>query len=151
MKETAGSLNNLRDLAEPAPVGWWPFAPGWWVLLALLALFVLVVAIKAALNWRANAYRRAAIHELNAAKSDAEVAQILKRTALSAFPRDQIAALSGSRWRTWLEQSCGQTMPDAVANQLSAGVFASGATQRSPALLEFAESWVRSHPRPTRC
>ncbi len=32
------SLANLRDLAEPSPVPWWPLAPGWWVLLGVLAV-----------------------------------------------------------------------------------------------------------------
>ena len=27
----------LRDLHLPAEVGWWPLAPGWWVLIAIVA------------------------------------------------------------------------------------------------------------------
>ena len=41
MKPDPASLENLRDIAVPPPVPWWPPAPGWWVL-GLLALLVLI-------------------------------------------------------------------------------------------------------------
>ena len=34
-------LANLRDIHLPADVGWWPLAPGWWVLIAVI--FALLV------------------------------------------------------------------------------------------------------------
>ena len=27
----------LRDLHLPEAIGWWPLAPGWWVVIALVA------------------------------------------------------------------------------------------------------------------
>ena len=36
-----GSLQNLNDIVAPAPVAWWPPAPGWWMLAALLATLLL--------------------------------------------------------------------------------------------------------------
>ena len=36
----------LRDLQLPETVGWWPLAPGWWVLITLF------VAGFAYLSWR---------------------------------------------------------------------------------------------------
>ena len=33
-----GSLQNLNDIVLPAPVPWWPLAPGWWVLIGLIPI-----------------------------------------------------------------------------------------------------------------
>ena len=32
----------LRDIALPAEIGWWPLAPGWWVLVTIVALALAV-------------------------------------------------------------------------------------------------------------
>ena len=32
----------LRDIHLPAPLGWWPLAPGWWIVGALV--FALLIA-----------------------------------------------------------------------------------------------------------
>ena len=55
MKPDPASLENLRDIAVPPPVPWWPPAPGWWVVMAVLAIAVIVVAFRA---WRAMASKR---------------------------------------------------------------------------------------------
>ena len=46
---------------------------------------------------RRNAYRREALRELEEADA-ADISAILKRTALVAFPREQVASLSGAAW-----------------------------------------------------
>jgi hypothetical protein len=59
----------LRDIHLPAPVSWWPLAPGWWVSLALL----LVSGVLLAWWWRGaptRRARRAALDELAAIESD---------------------------------------------------------------------------------
>jgi hypothetical protein len=39
----AGSRQKLNDIVVPAPVPWWPPAPGWYVLLGIsLAALVLM-------------------------------------------------------------------------------------------------------------
>ena len=43
MNPDPASLENLRHIVQPAPVPWWPPAPGWW-LLALILIGLLVWA-----------------------------------------------------------------------------------------------------------
>ena len=110
------SLDRLHDVIVPPPVPWWPPAPGWyWVLGALLVLFALVV-LRAFLHWQRNAYRREALAEWHRLESQlhdpgkrasvlAGMAELLKRTALSVWPREKVAALTGPMWYTFLDRT----------------------------------------------
>ena len=53
----------LRDIHLPEPISWWPLAPAWWILLAVLGLLVAAAAIGV---WRRRKTRvqRAACAEL---------------------------------------------------------------------------------------
>lgn len=151
MMQDAASLDNLRDIAAPAPVSWWPPAPGWWVIIALAAIALAVCAYRAWRRWKANAYRRAALAELQSAANDADVAEILKRTALCAYPRTNVASLTGAAWCRWLSETGGTDVPTIVSQRLVAGVFQDDVT-RTKELMEFATRWINDHRiRNTTC
>lgn len=149
MDSDPASLDNLRDLVVPPSVPWWPPAPGWWGLFALVALAVVVFAWRRGRAWHADAYRRVARRELRAATSAVEVAEILKRTVLVAYPRAEVAALSGSEWCRWLAEQLGKPLPVRIVDALTAGVFSRQSDAQMPDLRTFAYEWVQSHRRPT--
>ena len=103
------SLQNLNDIVLPETAGWWPLASGWYFLLGLL-LIILVWFIYTSVKQRINnRYRRTALHQLQLLaqdinktdKRDSVLRQIpilLKRTALTAYPRRQLASLTGKSW-----------------------------------------------------
>lgn len=107
------SLQNLNDIVLPAVVGWWPLASGWYYLFGLLLLGLAWIVYKAVKNWSRNHYRRAALNQLqllsndmrDADKRDASLRQLpvlLKRTALSVYPRSRLASLTGKSWHDFL-------------------------------------------------
>ena len=57
-------LAALHPLREPLPIGWWPPAPGWWLLAGLALAALLLLAWHALRRYRANAYRRQALFRL---------------------------------------------------------------------------------------
>jgi Domain of unknown function (DUF4381) len=142
------SLDNLRDIAEPAPVSWWPLAPGWWVLAAVVAIASVVVAIHEWRKWRSSAYRRAALKELQSASTATAVAEVLKRTALCAFPRSQVASLSGSAWCDWLGETGRSDVSLSVARSLTSEVYAGDSSESPGPLQEFASVWIMTHQQP---
>ena len=109
-------LSELRAIQLPPPIEVGLPAPGWW-LLALLLLIGLGACLLGLLHrWRASRYRREAKAELAALLSTWQTHQdhqahlealqdLLKRVALSCFPRAQVASLTGEAWVAFLDQS----------------------------------------------
>ncbi|MGV6848018.1 MAG: DUF4381 domain-containing protein [Marinibacterium sp.] len=108
------SLVDLIDLLEPAPeppaISMLPQTAGWiWLALAVLLAGVWLINRWAAAR-RRQAYRRAALHALVAAGDDAAaIAAILRRTALAAYPRSEVAGLTGAAWLDFLDRTYGGT------------------------------------------
>jgi len=107
------SLQNLNDIVLPEAAGWWPLAGGWYVMFGLLLVVLAWFAYTSVKRWIDNRYRRAALYQLqlltedidNADKRDYALRQLpvlLKRTALSAYPRSQLASLTGKQWHDFL-------------------------------------------------
>jgi hypothetical protein len=105
----------LRDLHLPEPAGWWPLAPGWWALLAILAVGLLFLARNFLRQRRRDAARRQALRQLetlgrdymnhrNAVRLGSEASELLRRTMLAYAPRSDVAGLTGEQWLAWLDR-----------------------------------------------
>ena len=105
----------LRDLHLPEPVGWWPLAPGWWILLAM-TMGAVGYGLWRALEWRKrNAPRRYALRELARFEADyrkhrdpvtlgKQLSELLRRGMLAYAPRTEVAGLTGEAWLRWLDR-----------------------------------------------
>lgn len=105
----------LRDLHLPDPIGWWPLAPGWWLLIATAFLGLCYLARLGWLRWRRNRLRRVALRELTALTRDYEqgaelvtlsirLSELLRRAMLAYAPRREVAGLTGAAWLGWLDR-----------------------------------------------
>lgn len=106
----------LRDIHGAPLPGFWPPAPGWW-LLGLLLVLTLAVLLHALYGY----YRRyrqrrrllGALADLRRTQGKdpralaAEVSMLLKRIALTRFPAIEVAGLSGSPWLDFLDETGG--------------------------------------------
>ena len=110
------SLQNLNDIVMPAASGWWPLANGWYFLIGLLLVTLAWFGYRSRKTWLSNRYRRAALQELQLLTEDVigvenrmtglrQLPVLLKRTALSAYPRNDVASLSGKNWRQFLNST----------------------------------------------
>jgi hypothetical protein len=149
MNDDATSLERLHDLAVPPPVPWWPPAPGWYVVLAIVALAAIVWVVRRWFRWRANAYRRAALRELQSAHTVPAISEVLRRTALSIAPRSTVAELTGAKWPHWLAETSPDPIPKQVSDQLASGIYSPDAnTSDLEALRSFASGWILHHRQP---
>ncbi|MCC6202208.1 MAG: DUF4381 domain-containing protein [Gammaproteobacteria bacterium] len=119
----------LRDLHAPDPVSWWPPAPGWWLVAAVVLTLLALALPYLGRGWRRRRLRRAIRAELEAlhrARSDEDVIhyllaanQLLRRVALSLASRDGVAALHGTAWVDRLDALGAVPLPAAVRQALA--------------------------------
>ncbi len=149
-------LNALRDIREPAPPGFWPPAPGWWLLAAMLLAGAIMLAWRA---WR-RAQRqqpiRRALAELERwrlqtagrtnTQSASELATLLKRAALTRYPREAVARLSGDAWLAFLDHSGGTDGFSTGAGRALGNLRYAPALQFDPdALATLSQQWLQRH------
>ena len=103
-------LDNLNDITEPAGVAIWPLAWGWWLLVAvgLICIILLVMAIYRYL--KAYAPRKMTLRMLNAQLADGSLTlssanTLLKRVCMTYSGRQNIAALHGKDWVNTLKNA----------------------------------------------
>lgn len=143
----------LRDIHLPEPVGWWPPAIGWWLLLILVPLLVLGVM------WLIRRLRRVspvklARRELDALRADGSLdpaekvrrlSILLRRTALSVYPRDEVAGLAGEAWLRWLDEPLGEPRFSQGAGRLLVDApYRPAPPTDLDELLDLCRDWLRA-------
>jgi len=144
------ALDALHDFQQPAPPSWMPQTTAWYVVFALVAIALAWLAYRALRSWRRNRYRRAALLEL-AGAAPAQFSELLKRTALAAWPRDQIASLNGGAWLDFLNRSSSASWFTAEPGNRIEDVAISGttlSTVEQEKLREVVGRWIRRHRVP---
>ena len=149
LAQQIGAQLPLKDIHLPPEIGIWPPAPGWWVLL------ILVLAVIGLSIWLWRRYQRhpvtGALRELKRIdaqysrdqnKSELALAYctLLKRTAISIYPRAEVASLTGERWQQFL---CEQSVKNAGGEGEVKALLAASC-QREPSFVEAAvQRWLR--------
>ncbi|MFT5657020.1 MAG: hypothetical protein ACI9KN_000292 [Gammaproteobacteria bacterium] len=111
-------LAQLRGIHPPVEPGIWPLAPGWWFLLGLVSVTILLLVYRYHRQKSQRLYRLAN-RELQRIASryfetnDSQtlllnLSKWLRQVSIAAFPDNNIAAVSGPRWIDFLDQ----TMPN---------------------------------------
>jgi hypothetical protein len=109
-------LSQLRDIHMPEQVSWWPPAIGWWLLLAIMLLAIFAFRFGHRRRKR-NAWRRTALDALQQLRGQyqsdslapqrivSELSVLMRRVAISRFPREEAAQLSGEAWLEFLDRN----------------------------------------------
>lgn len=149
------AIRGIEELIAPGPISWLPTTAGWKVLGLFVALTGFYALYRRYRRWRANRYRREAlaaleqIRTLPATAALAPTAALIKSTALAAFPRTEIASLSGERWSRWLQASCDTPLFSSRSySLLASGQYRAGdviATDELDCLLQECARWIRKH------
>lgn len=139
-------INTLVEPVEPAPISMLPQTGGWVVLALILIALATYGGFRTRAHLRRNAYRKAALSALEQAGDDpVAIAAILRSTALAAFPRAEVASLSGPDWLAFLDRSAGTNDFSGGAGRILAAAPYTASPRADPALREVARNWVLRH------
>lgn len=160
----ADALSDMADIHLPEQVSYWPPAPGWWVLAALLLALVIYGIWRMQKRWQLQRRYQNAIRELDKCRAQLEakggadgntmderlvyvneVNSVLRRVALIHFDQSTVAGLSGQAWVAFLQQHdrTGRLTPD-LANALAEGRFAPRCDVDTAALHIMARDWIKN-------
>ena len=153
-----GLLDRLAPIPEPPAVSLWPQTAGWIWVGFFFGIGTIWLIRMAMIRWRANAYRRAALREIAAADGmPAVLAEILRRTALVAFSRSEVAGLHGGDWLEFLDRSGGasrgaesRAFRDGIGSRLARAPYdseASWSAQETEEAKALCIGWIRHHRR----
>ena len=158
---TEAALRSLKDIAIPPPVSWMPQTWGWALVAIALAILAAVMFSHWLRRYRANAYRREALAQLDglgeqilnpATRSNAvrSLTVLLKRVALAAWPREDVASLSGAAWVRFLSEHdrdigsiLSRTLDDAEYREASGIVSQPSNAGRE--LIDASRKWIERH------
>lgn len=107
-------LNQLRDIHLPEPIGWWPLAMGWWLVIAATCFILLGIGyyywhkrypstLRIALTLLTKLQQR----QMQQPDQNylAELSIIIRRVALTRFPRSDVAYLHNDAWLRFLDHT----------------------------------------------
>jgi hypothetical protein len=141
----------LHDIHLPAAVGYWPPAPGWWLLLGLLALLILLTFFGWRF-WRARRLRRLALARLVEVARLPEtqlataLSRLLRQAAISHFPQDS-AGLSGRAWLEFLDRPLAdRPFTEGVGRSLLDAPYRADAQIDGAALIALCRRWLKKLP-----
>ena len=151
-------LAGLHPLREPELISWWPFAPGWWLLLALILVAVAVVTYIYYRRYKASFYRRLAAQKLQALHNTwlnnndsiffiTETNALLKSVALRAFPHKDVAGKNGNDWVEFLNQAAsGKADNERFPDHFGAAAYrADAGAMDCDQLGQCAMAWIKNH------
>ena len=160
--DVVAELARLRDIRLPEDVSWWPLAPGWW---ALLAIMLVASAAVVGLEFRRRrSLRFQALRELELLKAQttpksstlelaSQICVLIRRIALSGTKDRHLASIHGDAWSEYLSRSP-RGMPRPIATFIAGAPYVMDercggeSPQSEPskdALFSAAENWIRSY------
>lgn len=97
----------LADIHLQAVPGIWPLAWGWWLCIIFIIGVVFVIARQLKQYHATQQARKEALQQFKSLRQTerlSEINDLLRQAALSYFPRQHVAALTGKTWLAFLDQ-----------------------------------------------
>ncbi|KTD18034.1 DUF4381 domain-containing protein [Legionella jordanis] len=152
-------LKKLHDIHLPEQVGWWPLAPGWYVLI-ILFLILLGYGLYGWQKRRRNSrpkrealsllenYRLHYLQNKNSQLTSMKISELLRRVALVYYPREEVAGLRGQSWIDFLNSSSKHLDFNPVSHLLLELPYQPNKDIELEPLFQLARAWIRQRGVP---
>jgi uncharacterized protein DUF4381 len=148
-------LPEPAPLIEPEPVAFSFNTPGWYMIGGLLALSIFFLSYRWYKKYRANAYRRQALRQLNEIENQLDsgvpginkVLVLLKATAIKVYGRLEVGPLSGREWLNYLDTKGQGTSFSSLETTIDKMLYNSQAPDNveQVKLIEQSKRWIKTH------
>lgn len=149
------TLLDLKDIHEPAAIGWWPPAIGWWILaVAIPVLIVLSVWLYKRLTRKTalKTARKILVQIKQDGNADnlqklCELSVLVRRVAISVSPRTAAAGLIGRDWLEFLDRSVkGAPFSEGIGRLLTDAPYRNTppTEQEISQLIDLCENWLKA-------
>lgn len=153
------ALAQLRDIHLPKAIGWWPLAPGWYVLGILMMALIGIMAYairRHVINGRPkrqalrllSTYQRDYLARPEVSLNAARVSELLKRVALVYFPREKVASLQGEAWIAFLSETSKRLDFKRVEQALLVAPYHPTMKGDLSLLFTMARLWIKQRRKP---
>ena len=143
----------LHGIHLPEPVGWWPLAPGWWIVGGLVYLLLLAGVVWL---WRrqhsqpqgtGSALTQLEQLQRHYAQQPAalvrELSVLLRRVAINQYGRERVSGLTGNAWVEFLDQQAGKPLfAPRFTTLLTEQPYRPDAPVETAALIQAIRTWI---------
>jgi len=152
-------LSQLRDVRAPIDIGWWPIAPGWWILGIFILVSLVSIIYISVKKYKQNAWRRQAMLDFIHLKKTylqspcpsaiSEINTLLKRAITCTNHDNTYLSMTGESWAITLanplstEPKKATILSDEVINLLSFDQYKKSSGQLDQASLNSIEKWIK--------
>ena len=117
MDQLQEALKDLRDIHTPDSVSLWPLAPGWWILLVLIPLLILLIRYLLKRKAKPKIKKLASVElqniladyeiQRNGFKTVSEISLFIRKVLVAKNGNQEVAGLIGNDWLAYLDNASG--------------------------------------------
>ena len=152
---------DLSPIITPSAPSWWPLEWGWWaVIITAIALIALVFFIVKRRQKNQHAKNEALTclrsRQSSNVLSPSAAQDLVRQAALSYFPREKVAGLSGDDWLTFLDAQLAKPLFAAKQSQWQQALYqdiplmTDEQKKAQQQLVNDCETWLRKALPPKR-
>ncbi|MEZ9928417.1 DUF4381 domain-containing protein [Vibrio breoganii] len=145
----------LKPLHLPLEPSFWPLPWGYWSLFALIAIALILSLVTQRKLRNKKRAKKAALHILKQGSNCltvSEAQELVRQAALSYFPRNDIAKLTGEKWLSFLDSQLATPRFSQNKEQWQSILYSSGVKDHAvnASLIEDCGYWIEHALPPKR-